>query len=72
LKLKIKENDYALQDKTSHYSLKITPSFSLALTVKAGGVIIKKDIPTEVFKKSANQDVVLSRVTRNEIYNLPL
>ena len=72
MKLKIKENDYALQDKTGHHSLKITPSFSLDLQVKGGGVIIKKYISTEVFKKSANQNIVLSRVTRNEIYNLPL
>lgn len=71
LKLKIKENTLKVNDKTGHYSLKITPTFSLDFSKKANGVILQKHISSEVYKTSTNANIVISKIDRTEIYNLP-
>ena len=58
-------------NKTKQETVRITPSFSLVLKPKTNGIVLSKKLDTEVFKKYSISNITISKIQRNEIYNLP-
>lgn len=58
-------------NKTKHDSVRITPPFSLVLIPKTNGITLYKKIEMLVFKKHSMSNITISKIQRNEIYNLP-
>lgn len=70
MKVKILENNHKLVNKTNQDTVRITPPFYLILIPKTNGITLYKKIETLVFKKYSMSNITVSKIQRNEIYNL--
>jgi hypothetical protein len=70
LKVKILENNHKLVNKTNHDTVIITPPFYLILIPKTNGITLYKKIEVLVLKKYSMSNITVSKIQRNEIYNL--